>query len=101
LKLFGNQASSPLFRALAEKPPLAARKKIEQVLQRIGEFPIPPQTLQRSRAIQLLEQIGSEDAARILNKLAESEPPTTSSLDAKAALERLRLRLRAPKSSGE
>jgi dipeptidyl aminopeptidase/acylaminoacyl peptidase len=98
LKSFGMQASSTLFKALAEKPPIAARKRIEQVLQAIGEFPIPPETLQRTRAIQLLEQIGSEGAAKILEKLADTQPPTTASLDAKAALERLKRRSRAPKS---
>jgi WD40 repeat protein len=97
LKSFGNQASGSLFMALAEKPPLAARRRIEQVLRSIGEFPIPPETLQRTRAIQLLEQIGSDSAAKILKKLADTQPPTTSSVDATAALQRLQVRLRAPK----
>jgi WD40 repeat protein len=97
LKSFGNKASSALFKALGEKPPLAARQRIEQVLQAIGEFPIPPETLQRTRAIQLLEQIGSQDAAMILKRLADTEPSTPASNDAKAALKRLEQRLRAPK----
>jgi hypothetical protein len=53
----------------------------------------------RTRAIQLLEQIGSEAAATILQKLADTYPPTPSSQDAKAALQRLQQRLRAPKSN--
>jgi len=67
-------------------------------LQSIGEFPIPPETLQRTRAIQLLEQIGSDGAEEILKKLADTQPPTTSSLDAETALQRLVQRLRAPKA---
>jgi hypothetical protein len=63
------------------------------------KFPIPAETLQRTRAIQLLEQIGSEAAATTLRKLAGTHPPTTSSLDAKAALQRLHQRQRAPKST--
>lgn len=98
LKSFGNHASGALFKALGEKPPLAARKRIEQVLQAIGEFPIPPETLKRTRAIQLLEQIGSEDAAIILKKLADTKPATPASLDAKAALQRLQKRSMAPRS---
>jgi hypothetical protein len=49
------------------------------------------------RAIQLLEQIGSPDAAAMLMQLSKAEPPTPSSLDATAALQRLKQRLRAPK----
>jgi WD40 repeat protein len=97
LKSFGSRASSHLFKALAARPPLAARKRLEEVLQAIGEFPVPPEALQRTRAIQLLEQIGSHDARNLLVKLAQTEPPTAASLDAKAALQRLELRLRAPK----
>jgi HEAT repeat protein len=97
LKAFGIKASPALFKALADKPPLAVRSRIEEVLQAIGEFPIAPQTLQRTRAIQLLEQIGSEGAVGILKNLAAAKPPTAASLDAKAALERLEQRLRAPK----
>jgi HEAT repeat protein len=97
LKSFGSKASPTLFKALAEKPPLAARLRLEDVLQTIGEYPIPPDALQRTRAIQLLEQIGSEQAARVLIRLAETSPPTTASLDAQAALERLQERPGAPK----
>lgn len=98
LKAFGVKASPALFKALGGKPPLEVRRRIEDVLESIGEFPIPPQTLRRTRAIQLLEQIGSQDAEKILRKLAETKPPTTASLDAEAALKRLKQRLRAPKA---
>jgi hypothetical protein len=98
LKAFGVKASPALFSALLDKPPLAVRQRIESVLETIGEFPIPPDTLRRTRAIRLLEQIGSENAVRVLDKLAESKPPTTASLDAEAALKRLKQRSRAPKA---
>jgi WD40 repeat protein len=98
LKAYGVKASPALYKALADKPPLVVRRRIEDVLASIGEFPIPPAELRRSRAIQLLEQIGSADAERILRRLAEANPPTTSSRDAEAALKRLKQRLRAPKA---
>jgi hypothetical protein len=97
LKSFGSKASPALFKALAEKPSLAARLRLEEVLQTIGEYPIPSEALQRTRAIQLLEQIGSEQAASVLMRLAEAAPPTPASLDAGAALERLQQRPGAPK----
>jgi WD40 repeat protein len=97
LKSFGTKASPALFKALGAEPSLAARKRLEEVLQAIGEFPVPPAMLQRMRAIQLLEQIGSDDAQKLLEALAQTEPPTSASLDAKAALQRLEMRLRAPK----
>jgi WD40 repeat protein len=99
LKSFGQAASPALFKALAEPHPLAVRRRLEEVLQSIGQFPIPPETLQRTRAIQVLEQLGSERAKTVLKRLADTSPSTTSSLDAKAALERLQQRLRAPSAS--
>jgi WD40 repeat protein len=96
LKAYGVKASPALFKALAERPSPAVRRRIEDVLKSIGEFPIPPETLRRTRAIQVLERIGSEDAVRILKRLAEANPSTTSSLDAQEALERLERRSRAP-----
>lgn len=99
LKAFGEKASPALFKALADNASPVVRSRIEGVLESIGQFPIPPETLRRTRAIQVLEQIGSEDAKRILKRLAEVSPPTTASLDAEAALKRLEQRSRAPKAS--
>jgi hypothetical protein len=96
LKSFGAQASPALFGALAARPDLTTRKRIEEVLESTGEFPIPPDELRRIRAIQLLEQIGTPPAEAILQKIAASEPPTKASSDANAALDRLRKRRRAP-----
>jgi len=98
LQAFGVKASPALFKALAAKPALAVRKRIEDVMQSIGEFPIPAKTLRRTRAIALLELLGSREAKEILQKLAETKPPTTASVDAGAALKRLKRRLRAPKT---
>ena len=97
LKSFGRIAAPPLFKALAAKPPLAARKRLEEVLQSIGAFPVPPEMLQRTRAIQLLERIGSDDDRKLLGTIARTEPPTPTSLDAKAVLQRLEKRLKSPK----
>ncbi len=98
LKSFGIKASPALFKALADQPAAAVRRRIEDVLESIGEFPIPSEALRRTRAIQLLEQIGSADAEKILRRLAETEPPTVASGDAEAALRRLKQRSRAPKA---
>jgi hypothetical protein len=88
-----------LFDALAAQQDLAIRQRIEEVLESIGRFPVPPDELRRTRAIQLLEQIGTPPAEAILTKIAATAPPTAASSDANAALERLRKRQRAPKAS--
>ena len=97
LKDFGAQASPALFQALADKPSPIVRRRIEEVLEALGEYPIPPAELQRSRAIQILEQIGAPDAVEILRKLAQANPPTNASRDAATALKRLQARLRLRK----
>jgi len=98
LKAYGSQASPTLFKALSGRPSWAARKRIEDVLESIGTFPIPPDALRRTRAIQLLEHIGTEHAVGILQRIADAEPPTPASSDANAALQRLRQRSLAPKA---
>ena len=98
LKSFGSKASPALFQSLAKTSSASVRRRIEDVLQSIGKFPIPPKELQRTRAIQLLEQIGSENAVKILSRLARTSPATKSSEDAKQALQRLKRRSRAPKA---
>jgi hypothetical protein len=52
--------------------------------------------LQRLRAIQVLEQIGSPEAARILKELAGGAPSAHETLEAKAASERLAPRVPGP-----
>ncbi len=98
LKSFGIQASPSLFRALADESEAAVRRRIEGVLESIGDFPISAQALQRTRAIQLLEQLGTQDAVKILMKLAKTSPATPASRDAQAALDRLKRRLNPPKA---
>ncbi len=99
LQAFGIKASGALLKALSEEPRETVRRRIEGVLATIGEFPISAKELRRTRAVQLLEQIGSQEAAEILRRLADTKPPTAASLDADAAFQRLKRRLRAPKAS--
>jgi HEAT repeat protein len=98
LKAYGSEASPALFKALTGNPSLTARKRIEDVLESIGAFPIPPDALRRTRAIELLEQIGTEEAVGILQRIADAKPPTPARSDANAALERLLKRSFAPKA---
>ena len=99
LKAYGRKASPPLFRSLSQSSDVEVRRRIEDVLQTVGEFPIPPAAIQRTRAIGLLEQIGNDRAEEILSKLADTKPPTPASVEAEAALNRLKRRLRAPRAS--
>jgi WD40 repeat protein len=89
LKEFGVKAAPALFAALGRQPPVEVRRRIELVLEAIGEYPIPPDDLRRSRAIQLLEQIASPEAEQILNDLSRGNDG-----EARAALARLEARRR-------
>jgi WD40 repeat protein len=89
LKQFGIQAAPALYEALRNKPTAPVRRRIELVLEAIGEYPVPPDDLRRGRAIQLLEQIASPEAEQILSSLARGNDAA-----ALAALSRLEARRR-------
>ena len=93
---FGMKAAPALYDALRAKPPVEVRRRIEAVLEAVGEFPISADDLRRARAIQVLERIGTPAAKQILKTLATGDATTEAAADAKAALDRLEGRQRAP-----
>jgi hypothetical protein len=71
------------------QPSLETRQRLEQLMKKL-EGPIRSATkLQRLRAIQVLERIGSKKAESLLKKLATGTPIARETQDAKASLERL------------
>jgi hypothetical protein len=90
LAKLGALAEPALKAALAAKPSLEVRLRIELLLQK-NEWPGMP--LQDWRALAVLERLGSEDARRVLQELAKGEPGARLTQEAKEALERLQRRI--------
>jgi RNA polymerase sigma factor (sigma-70 family) len=74
--------------AIQEGITLEKRRRIETLLER-SSIVIRPETRQRLRAIEVLERVGSPAAQDILKTLAQGEPASRATQEAKASLERL------------
>ncbi len=96
LERFGKAASPALFTALTSADERAYRERIESILSQTGKYPIPPEQLQRERAISVLEKIATPSAQALLKSIAAHDPPTATSEEAQAALDRLEAYRRAP-----
>jgi RNA polymerase sigma factor (sigma-70 family) len=94
LEQFGPEAEPALRRALAANPSLEARRRIEALLAELA--PTAKQPLRKRRAIALLEQLGTPQAMKLLDRLAKSNPETIIGQEAKMSLERLAGRRTTP-----
>jgi hypothetical protein len=88
LERLGGLAKPALEKALATKPPLEAARRIERLLERLDQ-PVPPEELSALRAVDVLEQIGTEEARLLLRSLAEGAEAASLTRAAKQALARL------------
>jgi HEAT repeat protein len=88
LEKLGEQAVPALRQALAGQPSAELRKQAETLLGGLSRVS-SPEVLQRLRAIQVLERIGSPEARQVLERLAGGAPAARETRDARAALERL------------
>jgi WD40 repeat protein len=88
LEKLGDRAAPALREVLAGKPSAEVRKQAGGLLARL-RLARPPEMLQRLRAVQVLERIGSGEARRLLETLARGMPAARETEEAKAALERL------------
>jgi hypothetical protein len=95
LRALGSQAEVPLSQALAGKPSLETRRRLEALLEAVQ--PTPSALLRSRRAIQVLEQIGTPEARQLLQVLAAGMPAAIRTREANAALERLGRRAVSPR----
>ncbi len=95
LHWLGVQAEPELLRAMTGEPSGAWRTELE-LLVRTAEARVGPssQNLRRQRAMQVLEGIGSADAADVLRHMADESPSPRERDDAQEALRRIELRAR-------
>jgi WD40 repeat protein len=91
------QAVVPALRhALEGKPSAEMHKRLQSLLEDIGTGAPPPEALRQTRAVQVLEQIGSPQACEVLETLATGAADADLTRDARAALRRLEHRAAKP-----
>jgi RNA polymerase sigma factor (sigma-70 family) len=88
LKQIGDQAEPQLRAALEGKPSLELRRRIKEILDR-PRIPPAPESIRCLRALQVLEQVGTPEALRLLQAHARGAPGARETRAAQAALERL------------
>jgi hypothetical protein len=89
LEKLGPLAKSALEAALATKPSLEVKLRIEQLLDKISSLTLSADELRVWRALEALELIGNAAAQRVLRTLGEGARGTWQTEEARAALERL------------
>jgi WD40 repeat protein len=89
LARLGERAEAALRRALDNRPSLEARRRIEDLLNKLERGELPPETLRTLRAIEVLEHLGTPEARACLETLAKGAPQARLTAEAKRALDRL------------
>ena len=89
LEALGYRAAPALRKALAGKPPLEARRRLETLLDRLESASLSPAAIRQIRAVEALEAIGNPAARRLLGQLAAGSRATRLTQEAKASLGRL------------
>jgi hypothetical protein len=90
LEQLGDQAVPALERSLAKHPSLEARRRVEQVLEKVSGRSADPERLRQIRALEALERMGGEGARRLVAELAKGAPGARLTIDAKTTLVRMR-----------
>jgi hypothetical protein len=95
LEKFGETVRTPLLNRLAEQPNLEVRRRIETLLRK-AEQP-SPESLRALRAVEVLEHIGSSEAKRVLQALAQGPAGSRLTMEAQASFDRLNKQANAAK----
>ena len=88
LERLGDLAVPALEKALAGKPALEMRTRIERLLETADRMP-PPEVLRSLRAVEALEHAGTPEARQRLEALAKGADGARLTREAQAALQRL------------
>jgi WD40 repeat protein len=89
LARLGELVEPALGRALKDDVQPEAKRRLEELLEKLDRRSLPPETLRELRAVEALEHIGTPEARRLLEALATGAPEARLTLDAKATLKRL------------
>jgi len=85
----GESAAGRLREALKNNPSAEQRRRVEELLARLKNKGPDGESLRATRAVAVLERIGSKEAREVLNGLARGAPDAPLTRDARAALQRL------------
>jgi hypothetical protein len=89
LEQLGDWVKPALQAALQGNPSSELRAQIDKLLAKVPPVTVPPEYLRDCRALEVLEFIGTAEARRVLEVLAQGAPEARLTRDAKATLERL------------
>jgi RNA polymerase sigma factor (sigma-70 family) len=81
-----------LDQALAAKPPLEVKQRLEKIREQLTGMLLTDEKLRVYRAIEVLEAIATPDARHLLQRLGDGAPGAVATTAARAALKRLPLR---------
>jgi hypothetical protein len=85
----GDRVLPALHKALAAKPTLELRKRLEGLVDRLASWPLAKQQVRTIRAVEVLERIGTPEARELLQRLAQGAPGALTTTQAQVALGRL------------
>lgn len=97
LTKLGERAEPALRNALSNRLSPEARRRLEQLVEKLEGVPASPDTLRPIRAVSALEHIDTAEARQVLKSLAQGMPEARVTREAKASLERLSARHAAEK----
>jgi hypothetical protein len=90
LERLGDLAAPALQQLLAGRPALEVRQRVERLLDKLAPGQTPaPETLRALRVVEILEQLGTPEADRMLKALANGAAGARLTNEAEAALGRL------------
>ena len=89
LEKLGERAEPAVRMALAGKPSLDARRRLEGLLNRPEVASLSAETVRQIRAVEVLESIGNPEAVRLLDKLAAGPAEMRLTQEALASARRL------------
>jgi WD40 repeat protein len=93
LEQLGDLAEPALSKILAGKPSLETRRRAEALLNALQGAALSGRQLQELRAVEVLENVGTVRARRVLETLAQGAPGARLTNEAKAAVDRLMSRV--------
>jgi hypothetical protein len=83
------QALPALRKLLEQQPSLELERRAKKIIDSISSNQLPAEASLHLRAIEVLERVGSSSARSVLEKIAEGNPLSQRTVEAKAALDRL------------
>ncbi len=93
LEALGDLAESALRKALEGQPSLEVRRRVEGLLKNLEGTITDPDKLRVVRALEVLEQIGTPEAGRVVETMTQGAEEARLTREAKASLQRLSRRL--------